>query len=86
VIIVEIILLRFLVRGGINMTVGVQVKQTVAGLKSAQASLETFALQTENQEAKKIYGEAAQKISNVVSSLEPRVAQLENEEPQYRGY
>lgn len=68
------------------MTVGVQVKQTVAGLKSAQASLETFALQTENQEAKKIYGEAAQKISNVVSSLEPRVAQLENEEPQYRGY
>ncbi|MEG6615578.1 DUF1657 domain-containing protein [Peptococcaceae bacterium 1198_IL3148] len=68
------------------MTVGIQVKQTMAGLKSAQASLETFALQTQNQEAKKIYGEAAQKIKSVVQSLEPRVAQLEDEEPQYQGY
>ena len=31
------------------MTVGAQVKQTIAGLKSPQASLETFALGTENQ-------------------------------------
>ncbi|HLQ97640.1 MAG TPA: DUF1657 domain-containing protein, partial [Candidatus Dormibacteraeota bacterium] len=33
------------------MTVGSQVKQTIAGLKSAQASFEQFALQTENKEA-----------------------------------
>ena len=31
------------------MTVGSKVKQTIAGLKSAQASLEQFALQTENK-------------------------------------
>ena len=34
------------------MTVITQVKQTLAGLKSAQASLETFSLGTDNQEAK----------------------------------
>lgn len=33
------------------MTVATQVKQTLAGLKTAQASFETFALQTENQAA-----------------------------------
>ncbi len=31
------------------MTVASSVKQTLAGLKSAQASFETFALQTENE-------------------------------------
>jgi hypothetical protein len=34
------------------MTVVKQVKTTLAGLKSAQASFETFALGTENQQAK----------------------------------
>ena len=34
------------------MTVITQVKQTIAGLKSAQASFETFSLGTDNQEAK----------------------------------
>jgi len=34
------------------MTVITQIKQTLAGLKSAQASFETFALGTDNQQAK----------------------------------
>ena len=34
------------------MTVITQVKQTIAGLKNAQASFETFSLGTDNQEAK----------------------------------
>ena len=37
------------------MTVISDVKQTIAGLKSAQASLETFSLGTDNQQAKKLY-------------------------------
>ena len=43
------------------MTVITQVKQTLAGLKSAQASLETFSLGTDNQEAKQLYADAANK-------------------------
>ncbi|WP_407268191.1 DUF1657 domain-containing protein [Radiobacillus sp. PE A8.2] len=66
------------------MTVATQVKQTLAGLKSAQASFETFALQTENKQAKKMYQNAAQQTETILQSLEPRVQQIENEEPQYK--
>ncbi|MBT2681058.1 DUF1657 domain-containing protein [Bacillus sp. ISL-35] len=66
------------------MTVGAQVKQTMAGLKSAQASLETFALGTENQQAKQIYQTAAQQTQAVIDSLQPRLQEIEQEEPQYK--
>ncbi|MCQ6279972.1 DUF1657 domain-containing protein [Bacillus sp. EB600] len=66
------------------MTVISQVQQTLAGLKSAQASFETFALQTENQQAKQLYQDAAKQTQSVVDSIEPRVQQIEQEEPQYK--
>lgn len=68
------------------MTVGSQVKQTIAGLKSAQASFEQFALQTENQQAKQLYENAAQQTTAILQSVEPRVQQIEQEEPQYKGF
>ncbi|MDQ0860511.1 DUF1657 domain-containing protein [Bacillus sp. V2I10] len=66
------------------MTVGAQVKQTLAGLKSAQASLETFALGTDNQQAKQLYQQAAQQTQAVVDSITPRLLEIEQEEPQYK--
>jgi hypothetical protein len=66
------------------MTVASQVKQTLAGLKSAQASFETFALQTENQAAKQLYQQAAQQAQAIVDLISPRVQEIENEEPQYK--
>ncbi|MFD2628207.1 DUF1657 domain-containing protein [Oceanobacillus kapialis] len=68
------------------MTVGSQVKQTIAGLKSAQASFEQFALQTENKQAKQLYENAAKQTMSILQSVEPRVQQLEQEEPQYKGF
>ena len=68
------------------MTVSAQVKQAVAGLKGAQASFETFALQTEDQKAKQMYTQAAQQTQSIVDSLQPRVQQIEKEEPQYKGF
>lgn len=65
------------------MTVGTQVKQTLAGLKSAQASFESFALQTENQSAKQIYQQAAQQTQTIIDSVEPRIQEIIAEEPQY---
>jgi Protein of unknown function (DUF1657) len=65
------------------MTVGTQVKQAIAGLKSAQASFETFALATDNQNAKKLYQDAAQQTQTVLDSLEPRLQEILAEEPQY---
>lgn len=66
------------------MTVATQVKQTLAGLKSAQASLETFALQTENQQAKQMFQDMAQQTQTIVDTLTPRLQQIEQEEPQYK--
>ncbi|KHF38869.1 DUF1657 domain-containing protein [Halalkalibacter okhensis] len=66
------------------MTVAAKFKQTLAGLKSAQASLETFALDTENQQAKQLFQQAAQQTQSVVDGLEPRLQEIEQEEPQYK--
>ena len=65
------------------MTVGTQVKQALAGLKSAQASFETFALATDNHNAKQLYQQAAQQTKTVLDSLEPRLQEIQSEEPQY---
>ncbi|WP_134685945.1 DUF1657 domain-containing protein [Brevibacillus migulae] len=68
------------------MTVSTQVKQTLASLKSAQANLETFALNTQNKQAKKMYSQAAQTAQSICDTLSQRVTELENEEPQYKGF
>lgn len=67
------------------MTVASQVKQTLAGLKSAQASLEGFALQTENQQAKQMFQNMAQQTQTIVDTLTPRLQEIEQEEPQYKN-
>lgn len=66
------------------MTVVSQVKQTLAGLKSAQASFETFALQTDNQAAKQMYQQAATQTQAIVDLFNNRVQEIQDEEPQYR--
>ncbi|MED1471667.1 DUF1657 domain-containing protein [Bacillus salipaludis] len=65
------------------MTVGKQVQTALASLKSAQASFETFALATDNQNAKQLYQQAAQQTQSVLDSLEPRLQEIQAEEPQY---
>lgn len=65
------------------MTVGTQVKTALASLKSAQASFESFALATDNQNAKQIYQQAAQQTQSVLDTVEPRVKEIQAEEPQY---
>lgn len=66
------------------MTVINEVKQTLAGLKSAQASFETFALQTDNKQAKQLYQQAATQTQSIVDTLSPRIDQIIKEEPQYK--
>ncbi|MCP3762373.1 DUF1657 domain-containing protein [Domibacillus sp. A3M-37] len=66
------------------MTVISDVKQTMAGLKTVQASFETFALGTENQQAKTLYQDAAQKTQTIIDNFSPRIEQILQEEPQYK--
>lgn len=68
------------------MTVSSQIKQTLSSLKSAQASLESFALETQNQQAKQLFTNAAQQTKNIVDTLEPRIQEIESQEPPYNGF
>lgn len=68
------------------MTVASQLKTTLAALKSAQASFETFAIGTQNQEAKSLFANAAQQTQSIIDQVSPRVQQIEQEEPQYQGF
>ncbi|MFP3511502.1 DUF1657 domain-containing protein [Peribacillus sp. SIMBA_075] len=66
------------------MTVITNVKTTLAGLKSAQASFETFSLGTDNEQAKQLYQDAAKQTQSIIDTIEPRIQQIEQEEPQYK--
>ncbi|MFZ5652475.1 MAG: DUF1657 domain-containing protein [Bacillota bacterium] len=68
------------------MTVAAQVKQTLASLKGARATLETLASIEENNEAKHVLSVNAQRIQDVIGDMEKRVGVLEYEEPQYKGF
>lgn len=66
------------------MTVINDVKQAVSGLKGIQASFEQFSLQTDNKQAKQMYANAAVQTQEVLDSVEPRITEIEQEEPQYK--
>ncbi|WP_100331191.1 DUF1657 domain-containing protein [Bacillus xiapuensis] len=67
------------------MTVINDLKTTMAGLKSAQASLESFVLATDNQQAKQLFQTAASQTQTVIDTLQPRINEVEQEEPQYKS-
>ena len=67
------------------MTVAGQVKQTIASLKGAQATLQTFA-SFEKTEAKEVFERNAGRIGRVIFELEKRMQTLEFAEPQYKGF
>ncbi len=68
------------------MTVGSQVKQTVASLKGTKATLETFALLEQDEKQKEILKHNIAQINDVIENMEKRLGNLEYEEPQYKGF
>lgn len=66
------------------MTVGTKVHQTLASCESALANFQTFALDTQNQQAKQLYSQLANTMEQqVVKPLRSRINQMEQQEPQY---
>lgn len=68
------------------MTIGAQVKQTLASLKGIEATLETFAAMEQNRETRAVMERNAGRIGDIVKDLEKRIGALEFEEPQYKGF
>jgi protein-tyrosine-phosphatase len=65
------------------MTVGTKIQQTVASAESVAANLKSFALDTNNQQAKQLYNQLAQNVDSIVQQLKTREQQVMSEEPQY---
>lgn len=66
------------------MTVGTQMQQAIAGVQSAAATMKTFALETEDQSAKKDFQQLAQTFEDALKVLEGRKQYMEEQEPQYK--
>ncbi|MDD3365338.1 MAG: DUF1657 domain-containing protein [Syntrophomonas sp.] len=66
------------------MTVGTQMSQAIATVQSAAATLKTFALETQDQQAKQTFQELSQTFDNALTILQKRQQYMEDQEPQYR--
>lgn len=66
------------------MTVGTKMQQMIASAESVAASLKTFALDTQNQNAKQMFQNLAQNMDMVVNQLNTRLNEMQEEEPQYK--
>lgn len=66
------------------MTVYQQINQTIADLKSVQASFELFSYQTKDPEAQEAFKNASERTKGIISALETRLLQIEKEEPSYK--
>ena len=67
------------------MTVGSNVKQTLATLKSCEANLRIYSLQEQNKNARDVYKKAFKDICEIKADLEKRIGEIEFQEPQYKG-
>lgn len=67
------------------MTVGTQMQQAIAGVQSAAATMKTFALETQDQAAKKDFQQLAQTFDDALTLLEGRQKYIEEQEPQYKN-
>jgi hypothetical protein len=66
------------------MTVGTQMQQAIASAQSVLASLKSFSLETQDQNAKTMFSNLAQQQQTIVDSLNSRMQYIQSEEPQYK--
>lgn len=66
------------------MTISTKLQQTIASAESVSANLKSFALETQDQEAKKMFKSMAQSQQTIVDSLNARLQYIQSEEPQYK--
>lgn len=66
------------------MTVGTQMAQAIATIQNAAASMKTFSLETQDQQAKQQFEQLATTLDNAVETLKQRQKYIEQQEPQYK--
>ena len=66
------------------MTVGTQMQQAIAGMQSASATMKTFSLETEDQQAKNDFKQIAEQLDSALEILKGRQQYIQEQEPQYK--
>lgn len=66
------------------MTIANKLAQTLASCEGAAANLKSFALETQDQQAKQMYQQLAQTMDSAVIQLRNRLDYAMSEEPQYQ--
>lgn len=66
------------------MTVGTQMQQAIAGIQSASATMKTFALETDDKNAKQDFSQIAKNLDSALEVLKGRQQYIEEQEPQYK--
>jgi MinD-like ATPase involved in chromosome partitioning or flagellar assembly len=67
-----------------EMTVATQMTQAIATVQNAAASMKTFSLETEDQQAKQTFQQLAQTLDSAVDTLKDRQKYVQQQEPQYK--
>ena len=67
------------------MTVASNVNQSLSTLKGIEAQLSIFALQSHDEEARRVFHETMLTICEIKDDLTTRKNKLELEEPQYKN-
>ncbi len=66
------------------MTVGTQMSKAIATVQSAAATMKTFALETQDQQAKQTFQQLAKTFDDALATLQGRQQYIEHQEPQYK--
>lgn len=68
------------------MTVGSDMKQCLANVKSIEATLSMMAIQSRDEETKRLFHEEMLVIEEIKQDMFKRVGVIEREERQFKGF
>ena len=68
------------------MTVGADLKQCLATIKSIEAGLSSLAINTNAEDEQQLYHEQMMVIEEIKQDLMKRIGDVEREEEQYKGF
>jgi hypothetical protein len=69
-----------------NMTTHSKVRQTLASLEGAKATMDSYIAITQDKRARETFRRNAQKLEVVLERLKKRMGEIEFEEPQFKGF
>lgn len=68
------------------MTVGQKMQQTLNTLKSLQADIGNYALETQDQNAKQMFIDCTKQLEQITNQFQCRCDYIKTQEPQYDVY